>query len=112
MRMSQHLSKFSDHAPVRVLFPVMVLFALVAVAFIWMHLAVRQMEQKASGIDTRSLPEFPEMVALHDETKHVTRVDGKVLTDWRPEEPEFWENGGEKIQHPLPVEKFDCRGRQ
>lgn len=75
----------------------MVLFALVAVAFIWMHLAVRQMEQKASGIDTRSLPEFPEMAALHDETKHATRADAKLLTDWRPEEPGFWESGGEKI---------------
>ena len=75
----------------------MVLFALVAVAFIWMHLAVRQMEQKASGIDARSLPEFPEMAALHDETKYAAATPSKVLTEWAPEDPGFWENTGEKI---------------
>ena len=75
----------------------MILFALVAVAFVWMHLAVRQMEQKASGIDTRSLPEFPEMAALHDEAKHAAATPSKVLTEWAPEDQSFWESTGEKI---------------
>src|SRR3546814_3609405 len=38
----------------------MVLFALVGVALAWMHIAIRQMEQKASGIDARSLPRSEE----------------------------------------------------
>ena len=75
----------------------MVLFALVAVALGWMHLAIRQMEQKASGIDKRSLPQFPEMVGLHDQAKHLAAQPTKVLTEWRPEDPEFWRERGEKI---------------
>ena len=74
----------------------MVLFALVAVAFGWMHLAVRQMEQKASGIDARSLPQFPEMADLHDTKLHGAGV-AKVIAEWRPEDREFWENIGEPI---------------
>lgn len=75
----------------------MILFALVAVAFVWMHLAIRQMEQKASGIDARSLPQFPEMAALHDEAKHGAAQPGKVLAEWKPEDPAFWEESGERI---------------
>ncbi|HMT43258.1 MAG TPA: MFS transporter [Chakrabartia sp.] len=75
----------------------MVLFALVAVALGWMHVAVRQMEQKASGIDARSLPQFPEMADIHDAATH-GRVDvPKVLTEWRPEDPGFWAETGQKI---------------
>ncbi len=75
----------------------MVLFALVAIALVWMHLAIRQMEQKAAGIDTRSLPEFPEMAELHDEEKHAPAAVSKVLTEWTPEDPGFWERTGERI---------------
>ncbi|MFP5396376.1 MAG: nitrate/nitrite transporter [Alphaproteobacteria bacterium] len=76
----------------------MVLFALVAVALGWMHMAIRQMEQKAAGIDTRSLPQFPEMAGLHDaETHGEHAVKGKVLTDWRPEDSVFWEETGQRI---------------
>ncbi|WP_374280650.1 nitrate/nitrite transporter [Novosphingobium sp.] len=75
-----------------------VLFALVAVALTWMHLAIRQMEQKAAGIDTRSLPQFPEMAGLHDAARHAAQVQpAKVLTDWRPEDAEFWEATGQRI---------------
>ncbi len=74
----------------------MVLFALVAIALCWMHIAVRQMEQKASGIDPRSLPQFPEMAGIHDGEKHGTAAT-KVLADWRPEDEAFWETTGEKI---------------
>ncbi|KUO49198.1 MAG: MFS transporter [Sphingomonadales bacterium BRH_c3] len=75
----------------------MVLFALVAIALTWMHLAIRQMEQKASGIDVRSLPQFPEMAGLHDEQKHAAAQPSKVLTEWKPEDPGFWEQTGERI---------------
>jgi NNP family nitrate/nitrite transporter-like MFS transporter len=76
----------------------MVLFALVAIALAWMHLAIRQMEQKAAGIDTRSLPEFPEMASLHDAERHSQHAAGtKLLTEWKPEDPDFWEAVGNRI---------------
>ena len=75
----------------------MVLFALVAVALGWMHFAIRQMEQKAAGIDTRSLPQFPEMAGIHDEARHGRIEPAKVLTDWRPEDSAFWEETGQRI---------------
>lgn len=74
----------------------MVLFALVGIALTWMHLAVRQMEQKASGVDVRTLPQFPEMAEIHDINVH-GRDTSKVLDDWRPEDTEFWETTGEPI---------------
>jgi NNP family nitrate/nitrite transporter-like MFS transporter len=74
----------------------MVLFALVAIALGWMHFAVRQMEQKASGIDARSLPQFPEMADIHDVERHGPATT-KVLAEWRPEDPDFWKNAGEPI---------------
>ena len=76
----------------------MVLFALVAVALGWMHLAIRQMEQKAAGLDNRSLPQFPEMAGLHDAETHAAHeVRGKVIADWRPEDSRFWEETGQRI---------------
>ncbi len=76
----------------------MVLFALVTMALAWMHLAIRQMEQKAAGIDTRSLPQFPEMASLHDVERHSAYAAGsKVLTEWKPEDPDFWESSGNRI---------------
>jgi MFS transporter, NNP family, nitrate/nitrite transporter len=74
----------------------MVLFALVAVALVWMHMAIRQMEQQASGIDARSLPQFPEMAELHDATKHAA-AGTRVIEEWKPEDREFWETSGERI---------------
>ena len=74
----------------------MVLFALVGLALTWMHLAVRQMERAASGIDERSLPQFPEMAQIHDTNLHGTGV-GNVIVEWRPEDPEFWDAVGEPI---------------
>src|SRR3546814_8997728 len=62
-----------------------------------MHIAIRQMEQKASGIDARSLPQFPEMAGLHDETRHAAAQPSKVLAEWKPEDPDFWETTGERI---------------
>lgn len=75
----------------------MVLFALVGVALAWMHIAIRQMEQKASGIDARSLPQFPEMASLHDEARHAAAQPSKLLAEWKPENPDFWLSQGERI---------------
>ncbi len=75
----------------------MVLFALVGIALAWMHIAIRQMEQKASGIDARSLPQFPEMADLHDAARHAAVQPSRVLTQWTPEDPDFWRTRGERI---------------
>lgn len=75
----------------------MVLFALVGIALAWMHIAIRQMEQKASGIDARSLPQFPEMADLHDAAHHAAAQPSRVLTQWTPEDPDFWRDQGERI---------------
>jgi NNP family nitrate/nitrite transporter-like MFS transporter len=74
-----------------------VLFALVAVALTWMHFSIRQMEQKAGGIAGRNLPQFPEMIELHNPAHHGSAVADKVLADWRPEDPAFWAATGERI---------------
>jgi NNP family nitrate/nitrite transporter-like MFS transporter len=42
----------------------MLLFALVAMALIWMHGAIRLMEREKIGA-LRTLPELPEMAELH-----------------------------------------------
>jgi MFS transporter, NNP family, nitrate/nitrite transporter len=75
----------------------MVLFGLVAVALAWMHLAVRQMEQKASGIDQRSLPQFPELASIHEESRHAAAQPARVISEWRPEDADFWATSGERI---------------
>jgi MFS transporter, NNP family, nitrate/nitrite transporter len=41
----------------------MLLFALVAIALLWMHFAIRRMERKAAPA-LRDLPELPEMAGL------------------------------------------------
>jgi len=75
----------------------MLLFGLVAVALAWMHLAIRQMEQKASGLDVRTLPQFPEMASIHEEARHGAAQPARVLEDWRPEDKEFWETTGQAV---------------
>ena len=76
----------------------MVLFALVAVALGWMHLAIRQMEQKAAGLDNRSLPQFPEMAGIHNAETHAAHeAKGQVIADWRPEDSQFWQDTGQRI---------------
>jgi NNP family nitrate/nitrite transporter-like MFS transporter len=75
----------------------MLLFGLVAVALAWMHLAIRQMEQKASGLDVRTLPQFPEMASIHEEARHGAAQPARVLEDWRPEDKEFWATTGQAV---------------
>ncbi|WP_229837500.1 nitrate/nitrite transporter [Thalassobaculum fulvum] len=74
----------------------MLLFAIVAVALVWMHVSIRQMERAAVGKELAELPEFPELEGIHDAAKH-GRGTGALVTDWRPEEPEFWETTGRRI---------------
>ena len=74
----------------------MALFLLVAVALVWMHVAVRQMEHKAAGKTLDALPPFPEMQGM-PVPQIETRRKGSVLTDWRPEDPTFWAETGRPI---------------
>lgn len=74
----------------------MLLFALVATALIWMHLAIRQMEREVAGPELRKLPQLPEMQPIH-EPKHVGVLGPHLIEDWRPEDPVFWNERGRAI---------------
>jgi NNP family nitrate/nitrite transporter-like MFS transporter len=74
----------------------MLLFALVSVALVWMHVSIRQMERAVAGPELARLPQLPEMQEIHTPA-HVGALSGAVLTDWRPEDREFWEGGGRAI---------------
>lgn len=74
----------------------MLLFVLVVGSFVWMHLAVRAMEQGAVGAELAKLPEFPEMQPIH-QAEHVGVLSAKTLADWRPEDPIFWARTGRAI---------------
>jgi NNP family nitrate/nitrite transporter-like MFS transporter len=74
----------------------MLLFALSAVALIWMHVAVRRMESGVAERELRKLPELPEMQEIH-EPKHVGVLGPHLIEDWRPEDPEFWNKTGRAI---------------
>lgn len=74
----------------------MLLFVIVAASLIWMHLAVRHMEQEAAGEVLRKLPELPEMQPIH-EPRHVGTLSGHVIEDWRPEDESFWKASGRAV---------------
>src|SRR5690606_23267452 len=70
------------------------LFVLVTVALVWMHFAIRAMERaRAPSVRAEELPELPEMVGL-GEPGVVPPRRTHVLTDWRPEDREFWATHG------------------
>jgi NNP family nitrate/nitrite transporter-like MFS transporter len=74
----------------------MLLFLLVTTALIWMHVSIRQMERGVAAEALKKLPELPEMEEIH-KPEHVGALSGAVLTDWRPEDPTFWETTGRAI---------------
>ncbi|PPB79963.1 NNP family nitrate/nitrite transporter-like MFS transporter [Albidovulum inexpectatum] len=71
-----------------------ILFAIVAVSLAWMHMSIRAMERRAHGEALDQLPELPEMQPIHD--PQTTRM-ARVLEDWRPEDPQFWQSKGRRI---------------
>jgi NNP family nitrate/nitrite transporter-like MFS transporter len=75
------------------------LFVIVAVALVWMHVAVRQMERRAAdqGVAPASLPELPEMQPVHGPDQKGALAATGAIKDWRPEDPEFWQHGGRAI---------------
>jgi MFS family permease len=74
----------------------MLLFAISLMALVWMHFAIRQMEREAAGVATDKLPELPEMQEIH-EARHVGVPGPHLITDWRPEDKEFWDTKGRAI---------------
>ncbi|GGK51218.1 nitrate/nitrite transporter [Salinarimonas ramus] len=74
------------------------LFLLVAIAFVWMHLAVRRMERRAAVAGSlEALPELPELEGMGEPgTTHPPRRAG-VLAEWRPEDQRFWEETGRPV---------------
>ncbi len=74
----------------------MLLFVIVAVSFAWMHVSIRQMERAAEGKTTEELPAFAELQGLKKADFKPAKGDS-VLTDWRPDDPTFWEEKGRRI---------------
>ena len=74
----------------------MLLFLIAGTSLIWMHVSIRAMERDKAGEALARLPELPEMQPIHG-PEHVGKLSGKVLEDWRPEDPTFWEQTGRRI---------------
>lgn len=74
----------------------MALFLIASGSLIWMHIAVRRMEQEASGKALEELPQLPEMQPLHDQVR-TKIINPKLIRDWRPEDRAFWQETGRKI---------------
>ncbi|HNB83817.1 MAG TPA: MFS transporter [Pseudomonadales bacterium] len=75
----------------------MALFVLVLVAMVWMHVAILRMEREAAAPLLSTLPELPEMKAVHGARQVGALGPQRVLADWRPEERTFWEQQGKSI---------------
>lgn len=74
----------------------MLLFLIVSASLIWMHLAIRHMEREAAGKTLDALPQLPEMQPIHGE-REARALAPKLIDDWRPEDPAFWNSKGKKI---------------
>jgi MFS transporter, NNP family, nitrate/nitrite transporter len=74
----------------------MLLFLIASVSLVWMHIAIQRMEREALEPGLRKLPEFPEMAPIH-QAKHVGALAGRVLEEWKPEDPAFWASRGRAI---------------
>jgi NNP family nitrate/nitrite transporter-like MFS transporter len=74
------------------------LFVLVSVAMTWMHFAVRQMERAAMRRgEPGQVPELPEMQGFGEPGITVPPRRAGPISDWRPEDEEFWKTGGRAV---------------
>ena len=74
------------------------LFALVTVALVWMHVAIRQMERAAAlKGQAEAVPELPEMQGFGEPGVVVPPRGAGPIADWRPEDPAFWTAGGRRV---------------
>jgi NNP family nitrate/nitrite transporter-like MFS transporter len=69
------------------------LFLLVGVALMWMHMAVRNMERENPQLSRDELPELPEFEGM----PMPAAPSAATLTEWDPENAEFWETKGRRI---------------
>ena len=74
----------------------MLLFAISAVGLVWMHMAVLRMEREAAEPALRDLPELPEMQPIHGAAQ-AAAMGPRGITNWQPENPEFWATQGRAI---------------
>jgi NNP family nitrate/nitrite transporter-like MFS transporter len=74
----------------------MLLFAISAIALVWMHFAILRMEREAAGAALEALPELPEMQPIHGPAQKGA-LAGRGIQDWRPEDPVFWQEKGRAI---------------
>jgi MFS transporter, NNP family, nitrate/nitrite transporter len=74
----------------------MLLFIIVTASLLWMHFAIRHMEREAAAEVLEGLPELPEMQPIHG-PKQKGALAPQLITDWRPEEPDFWASTGKKV---------------
>ncbi len=72
----------------------LLLFLIVLVSMTWMHLSIRVMERQAHGAALDRLPNFPELKEIHDPNRTVMP---RLIEDWRPEDPQFWAEKGQRI---------------
>jgi NNP family nitrate/nitrite transporter-like MFS transporter len=71
------------------------LFALVGLALVWMHFAIRHMERQAARAGTEAkITELPEMQGLGEPGVAPPPRRAGPIADWRPEDPGFWRGGG------------------
>lgn len=74
------------------------LFLLVAVALVWMHVAIRRMERAAAhATSVETLPELPELRGLGEPGATAPTPRAGPIADWRPEDPVFWRSAGRVV---------------
>ncbi len=73
------------------------LFAIVTVATLWMHFAIRSMEKQAIGKELGKLPQLPEMQPIHGPAQEGALAAKGAIQDWRPEDAQFWQERGRSI---------------
>ncbi|PWS35869.1 MFS transporter [Falsiroseomonas bella] len=74
----------------------MLLFAISAVALVWMHFAILRMEREAAAPALAKLPALPEMQPIHGPAQEGV-LRGGAIEDWRPEDQAFWEAKGRAV---------------
>ncbi len=74
----------------------MLLFVIAAGALLWMHFAIQRMESRAAEAILETLPQFPEMEPIHEPARHKVGA-ARLIADWRPEDPVFWNDKGRKV---------------
>jgi NNP family nitrate/nitrite transporter-like MFS transporter len=65
----------------------MLLFVVAGAALAWMHYAIRVAERREWSTGQQDVRDLPEL----------STPDAFVLQDWRPEDPDFWQDTGKKI---------------